>query len=283
VVSPAKSEILSTRFGLEIVCTRTIADGDCSADTLLIAGTAGPFDRAPQLELLDWIRYMAPRVRRLGSVCTGAFYLASAGLLDGRKATTHWQYCKELATRFPAVTVLTDPIFVRDGNIYTSAGITAGVDLALALVEEDCGHRLSLEVARELVVYIRRSASQSQLSAALGQQVADHIAIRELQQWIVDHLNEPLTVDRLAEMANMSPRNFARQFTREVGVTPARFVDGLRVDAARRRLEEAADPVEAVAAQVGFRTAQSMRRSFLRHLRIAPADYRRRTRPTTIQ
>ncbi len=196
IVSPTKSKVLGTRFGLEIVCTRTIFETDCSADTLLITGA--PLNESQRTELLDWIRTMAPRVRRLGSVCTGAFCLANAGLLDGRKATTHWRYCKELATQFPDVTVLTDPIFVRDGNVYTSAGITAGIDLALALVAEDCGHRVSMEVARELVMYVRRTARQSQLSAAISQQTADHIAIRDVQEWIVDHLDESLTVERLA-------------------------------------------------------------------------------------
>jgi transcriptional regulator GlxA family with amidase domain len=219
---------------------------------------------------------MAPNVRRIGSVCSGAFILAEAGLLDGRRATTHWGWCKELAQRYPRVKVDPDPIFVRDGSIYTSAGVTAGMDLALALVEEDHGRELALRVARQLVLFLRRPGGQSQFSAQLAVQAADREPLRELQAWIADHLNQDLSVEALADRVAMSPRNFARVFSREVGVTPARFVEQARVEAARRRLEESAHGVDAIASQCGFGTAESMRRAFLRRLHVPPSAYRHR-------
>jgi transcriptional regulator GlxA family with amidase domain len=282
VVSTTKSKSVTTKFGLDLLCTQSIHTIKGDIDTLLIAGLPDPLDNLPNAELTAWLRSVAPRVRRLASVCTGAFHLAHAGLLRNRRATTHWRYCEQLAARYPDIAVDPNPIYVRDGNVYTSAGITAGIDLALAMVEEDCGHRVALDVARDLVVYLRRPAGQSQFSAALSQQTATRHCLRELQGWIVDHLDQRLAVEELAELANMSPRNFARLFAREVGTTPAKFVERLRVEAARRRLEEASDSVDAVAAQVGFGSSQSMRRSFLRHLRVTPADYRSSVRTTTI-
>jgi transcriptional regulator GlxA family with amidase domain len=282
VASTKKSKQVKTKFGLDIICTQNIHAITGDIDTLLIAGVPDPLNNPPHPLLIAWLRAAAPRVRRLASVCTGAFHLAHAGLLKNRRATTHWRYCEQLANHYPGIAVDPEPIYMRDGNIYTSAGITAGIDLSLALVEEDCGHRVALDVARELVVYLRRPAGQAQFSAALSQQTADRHSIRELQRWAVDHLDQRLAVDELAELANMSPRNFARLFVREVGTTPAKFIERLRLDAARRRLEEASDSVDAVAAQVGFGSSQSMRRSFLRHLRMTPADYRSQIRTNTI-
>jgi transcriptional regulator GlxA family with amidase domain len=215
-------------------------------------------------------------------VCTGAFVLAAAGLLDGRRATTHWRSCASLARRYPQITVDADPIFVRDGNIYTSAGVTAGMDLALALVEEDHGREVALHVARELVLFLRRPGGQSQFSAQLAVQAADREPLRELQAWIADHLDQDLSIPALAARVAMSERNFARVFTREVGVTPARFVETARIEAARRRLEESSHGVEAVAAQCGFGTAESMRRTFLRRLRVPPSAYRHRFTSTAV-
>lgn len=209
-----------------------------------------------------------------GAVCTGAFYLAEAGLLTGRRATTHWNYCERLSRRFPDVRVETEPIFVRDGNVYTSAGITAGIDLALALVDEDHGHKLAIEIARELVVFVRRSADQAQVSATLAQQFADRASIRELQSVLVDRLDSELSVEDMASMVYMSPRNFARLFARETGTTPARYVERLRVEAARRRLAEGREGVDTIALQVGFGSSRSMRRAFLRTLQVTPAAYR---------
>ena len=220
----------------------------------------------------------APRVRRLASVCSGTFLLAEAGLLDGRRVTTHWRGCDELARRYPALTVERDPIFVRDGTVYTSAGVTAGMDLALALVEEDHGRQLALRVARQLVMFLKRPGGQSQFSAQLALQTADREPLRELQAWIADHLDGDLSVPVLAAEVAMSERNFARVFTRDVGVTPARFVERARVEGARRRLEESADGVEMVAARCGFGSAEVMRRAFLRLLGVPPSAYRGRFR-----
>jgi len=251
-------------------------------DTLLVAGGRGTAAALRDRPLIAWLRSMAPRVRRVGSVCSGSFLLAEAGLLDGRRATTHWGWCDTLAKQYPAVTVAPDPIFVRDGNVYTSAGVTAGMDLALALVEEDHGRALALEVARQLVMFLRRPGGQSQFSAQLAVQSADREPLRELQAWITEHPDADLSVPTLARRVAMSPRNFARVFTREVGMTPARFVESVRVEAARRRLEESAHGVDSVATACGFGTAESMRRAFLRIVRVPPAAYRHRFRVSTL-
>ncbi|HYO82752.1 MAG TPA: GlxA family transcriptional regulator [Bryobacteraceae bacterium] len=272
-----------TKFGLELVCTQLLRRVGQEVDTVLVAGSNNPVVGAAEPALLQWLRDIAPRVRRLGSVCTGAFYLAQAGLLAGRRATTHWRYCERLSKQFPDVRVETEPIFVRDGNIYTSAGITAGIDLALALVEEDHGHKLAIEIARELVVFIRRSADQAQFSATLSQQSADRSCIRELQRILVDRLDTHLTIEEMASLVNMNPRNFARVFARETGATPARYLERLRVEAARRRLREGRDGVDTIAGQVGFGSSKSMRRAFLRTLRITPAAYRDHYENTSIQ
>src|SRR5262249_52522221 len=195
---------------------------------------------------------------------TGTFILAATGLLDGRRATTHWAWCASLASMFPAVHVDPDPIFVRDGNLYSSAGVTAGMDLALSLVEEDLGRTAALETARQLVLFLRRPGGQSQFSAQLSAQAAERQPLRELVAWIVDHPDADLSVEALARRAAMSPRHFARVFTREVGTTPARYVETVRVEAARRRLEEATNGVDAIADACGFGTAETMRRALLR-------------------
>jgi transcriptional regulator GlxA family with amidase domain len=262
--------------GLRLVADRPVRAVRSGIDTLLVAGGVGTPSALRERNLLEWLRRMAPRVRRLGSVCTGAFLLAEAGLLDGRAATTHWRHCAALAERYPKVKVDPDPIFVRDGNVYTSAGVTAGMDLALALVEEDHGRRVALAVARELVLFLRRPGSQSQFSAQLTVQAADREPLRELQAWIADHPGADLSVAALASRVAMSPRNFARVFARELGLTPARFVENVRVEAARRRLEESSLGVDAIAADCGFGTAESMRRAFVRALRVAPSAYRSR-------
>ncbi|MCW3064830.1 MAG: AraC family transcriptional regulator, partial [Solirubrobacterales bacterium] len=198
------------------------------------------------------------------------------GFLDGRRATTHWAWCRQLADAHPEIEVDPEPIWIRDGRIYTSAGVTAGMDLALALVEEDLGRDVALEVARYLVLFLRRPAGQSQFSVQLQGQVAERDAVRELQQFVHEHPEADLSVTALAGRASMSPRHFARTFHRQVGVTPARYVEGVRLEAARRRLEESRDPVEGVALTCGFGTPESMRRAFLRGLGVAPSEYRRR-------
>ncbi len=227
--------------------------------------------------LTDWLRLAARRSRRVTSVCTGAFLLARAGLLDGRRATTHWNACDALARHYPSIEVEPDPIFVRDGNVYTSAGVTAGIDLALALVEEDLGREAALTVARDLVLFIRRPGGQAQFSAGLAGQAASRPGVRDLQGWIADHLDHDLSVPALAERAFMSPRNFARVFAREVGVTPAAYVESLRLERARTLLETSDElQLEEVALRCGFGTVETLRRVFGRRLGVNPNAYRSR-------
>jgi transcriptional regulator GlxA family with amidase domain len=270
---------LTMSNGLRFVVEKSIEGLDPALDTLMVAGGMGITAAMSDPRLVGWLRKIAPRVRRLCSVCTGTFLLAEAGLLSGRRATTHWRFCNALARRYPAIQVQTDPIFVRDGNVYTSAGVTAGIDLALALVEEDHGRRVALGVARELVMFLRRPGGQSQFSVQLAAQSADREPIRDLQGWIADHLSEDLSVGRLARRSAMSARNFARVFLRETGLTPAAFVTRTRVEAARRRLEESADGIDLVAEHCGFGTRESMRRAFIRSLHVPPGAYRSRFRP----
>src|SRR5579884_1234245 len=214
-----------TSSGLTLVPDRALADFSGPLDTLVVAGGWGVRDAARDPETVAWVRAAAARSRRVASVCTGAFLLARAGLLDGRRATTHWSSCARLAREHPAVEVVTDAIYVRDGNVYTSAGVSTGIDLALALVEEDLGRRVALDIARSLVLFVRRPGGQAQFSATLAGQSASRPGIRELQAWISEHLDHDLSIPALAERAFMSPRNFARVFSREAGVTPGAYVD----------------------------------------------------------
>ncbi len=269
---------VETQSGIRVVAARALGAIRGGVDTLLVAGGLGTQTALGNRPLLAALRRLAPRVRRLGSVCSGSFLLAEAGLLDGRRATTHWMWCETLAERYPRVRVEPDPIFVRDGNVWTSAGVTAGMDLALALVEDDLGRDLALHTARQMVLFLRRPGGQSQFSAQLAAQAADRQPLRDLQAWVVDHPGADCSVTALARRVAMSPRNFARVFLRESGMTPAQYVERVRVEAARRRLEDSADGVDAIASGCGFGTAETMRRTFLRHLRVAPSDYRIRFR-----
>jgi transcriptional regulator GlxA family with amidase domain len=262
--------------GLRLLPDRAVAACRGPIDTLVVAGGLGAAAARHDDQLIAWLHAAAARSRRVASVCSGAFLLAKAGLLDGRRATTHWDSCAALARRHPEVTVEPDPIFIRDGNVYTSAGVTAGIDLALALVEEDAGHDAALEVARQLVVFVQRPGGQAQFSAQISHPPARRPALRELQAWLPDHLDEDLTVETLAERTFMSPRNFARAFRREVGVTPAAYVAELRVERARQELEAGDAPVEVVARRCGFGTVETMRRSFQRRVHASPAEYRDR-------
>jgi transcriptional regulator GlxA family with amidase domain len=245
--------------------------GDCDS-VLLVCGLASRSVRDAALSA--WLRKMAAGVRRLGAVCVGAFLLAEAGLLNGRRATAHWKFGRELAARHPDVRVEHDPLWVKDGNIYTSAGISAGIDLALAWVEEDCGVGLAHEAARELVLFLRRPGGQPQVSVSLASQASEMTSIRELQIWITEHLDARLSVEGLADRMSMSVRNFERVFTREVGTTPAHYVLQTRVEAARRQLECTNAGLKEVAAAVGFSSEVLMRRAFVRILGITPRRYR---------
>lgn len=226
--------------------------------------------------LFDWLRSMKPRVRRLGAVCVGAFLFAAAGLLNGRRATAHWKFGTELAKRYPNVKVEFDHLWVKDQNIYTSAGISAGIDLALAWAQEDCGSALAHEAARELVLFLRRPGGQRQLSVALASQAAEMNSLQELQVWIAENLGRKLTIRELAQRASMSIRNFERVFMREVGRTPARHVAQMRVEAARRQLECTNRGLKQIAAGTGFGSVDLMRRAFVRHLGMTPRRYRQR-------
>ena len=224
--------------------------------------------------LSAWLKKMAVEVRRLGAVCVGAFLLAEAGLLNGRRATAHWKFGRELAARYPGVRVEHDPLWVKDGNIYTSAGFSAGIDLALAWVEEDCGAGLAHEAARELVLFLRRPGGQPQVSVSLASQASEMTSIRELQIWIAEHLETRLSVEDLADRMSMSVRNFERVFTREVGTTPSQYVLQVRVEAARRQLERTDRGLKHVASAAGFGSIDVMRRAFVRRLGITPRRYR---------
>lgn len=259
--------------GLSLVADKHYRDVWSEVDTLLVVGGTGA-RTATDPKLIAWLQKMAVKVRRLGSVCTGAFLLAQAGLLDGRSATTHWAYARELASRYPGVSVDSNPIWIRDGNVYTSAGVTTGMDLALAFVEQDHGSHAALAVARELVLFLRRPGWQAQFSVSLSTQVVRNKSLFDLQVWMSENLDRELSVETLAERAAMSSRNFARSFVREVGITPARYVEQLRLEAARRRLEQTRMSLEEVASACGFGSAETMSRAFLRCLGTTPARYR---------
>lgn len=268
----------TTSSGLTIGPTTSLPDPGERIDTVIIAGGNGTPDAIVDGRITDWLRAAAPNVRRLTSVCSGAFLLAEAGLLEGRRATTHWSVCELLQSLHPSTTVESDAIYVRDGNIATSAGVTAGMDLSLALVEEDLGRDVALAVARRLVLFVRRPGGQSQFSAQLEAQTAEREPLKDLQAYIHEHPADDLSVAALAERAAMSPRHLARLFAREVGVTPAVYVERVRVEVARRLLEETNLGLDAVAAAAGFGSVETLRRSFHRRLHVSPSDYRARFR-----
>lgn len=262
---------------LSFAAQRHFHDVKGKADSVLLAcGLATRAARDPALFV--WLRKMASQVRRLGSVCVGSFLFAEAGLLNGKRATTHWRFGREMASRYPRVKVEFSPIWVRDGNIYTSAGISAGIDLALAWVEEDCGGRISHEIAREFVLFLRRPGGQTQLSASLSAQSSEMKMIHELQVWIAENLHNDLSVQKLADRAGMSVRNFERVFTRELGKTPSHYVLQMRAEAVRRQLEGTDLGLKQIAAACGFSSTDSMRRAFLRSMGTTPRAYRRQFR-----
>ena len=268
---------LRTSSGLELIAARRYQDVD-STDTLLVTGGIGFREACADDRLRDWLIGQARKVKRLGSICTGSIVLAHAGLLDHRRATTHWAYCADLAGAGHDLEVDADAIFVRDGPVYTSAGVTAGMDMALAMVEEDWGQPVAVAIARELVMYLKRPGGQSQFSGHLRAQTLESGRLQETRLWILDHLGEDLTVAALAAHATMSERSFTRRFSEQTGQTPAKFVEQARVRAARRKLEETALPIETIAARCGFGSSETMRRSFMRQLGIPPSSYRDRFR-----
>ncbi|MFD7084653.1 GlxA family transcriptional regulator [Streptomyces sp. NPDC002181] len=273
-VSPGGAPV-RTSSGLTLV-----PDGDLESarpgagTTLLVPGGQYRGDFEPRLT--EWLRTYGSGAERLVSVCTGGLLLAEAGLLDGRRATTHWYACERMARDYPRVTVEPDPIYVRDGPVATSAGVTAGIDLALALVEEDHGRELALRIARHLVVFLRRPGNQAQFSAQLAAQTAQRDPLREVQQWITEHPDADLGVEALAARARLSPRHFARAFRQETGVTPGRYVERVRVEHARRLLEDTGDGIAEISRASGYGTPEALRRAFVKTLGQPPAEYRRR-------
>ena len=275
---------VKTSAGVALVADRAFGGRVGPIDTLIVPG--GRKDAVARARsdphLIAVVRRLAPKVRRLASVCTGTFILAEAGLLEGRTVTTHWSACGRLAEEFPRTTVEPDRIFVRDGSVYTSAGVTAGIDLALGMIEDDLGRDWALTIARRLVVYLKRPGGQSQFSAPLSTQFKDAEILKGTPAWIVANLSGYLSVASLAERAGMSERTFARTFRREMKTTPAKFVEAARLDVARHRLEESALPLETLARDLGFGSSERMRRSFQRQIGIGPDEYRQRWRRSTI-
>lgn len=260
--------------GLQLVASRRYADVK-DADTLLVAGGIGWEEATRDRALLAWLCSQARRVERLGSICNGAMLLAAAGLLEGRTATTHWAYLDRLARLSPKSRVDREALYVRSGNIYTSAGVTAGMDLALALVEQDHGKATALAVAQELVLFLKRPGGQSQFSRHLQAQRRDDL-FGELELWMLEHPSEDMSVERLARRMSMSPRHFARLFAERLGESPGAYVRRLRVEQARRRIEEGALKLKQVARECGFADEQSLRRGFQALVGITPAEYRQR-------
>jgi transcriptional regulator GlxA family with amidase domain len=279
IVAPDPAPFFMTN-GMQVIPHAAMRDVRGPIDTLMIAGGEGTRKMATEPRVLEWTRDAATRSRRVTSVCSGAFVLGAAGLLDGRRATTHWAWCDTLAQLYPGVEVERDAIFVVDGDIYTSAGVTAGMDLALALVEEDLGADAAREVAQQLVVFLRRPGGQSQFSAQIAAPAAEREPLREVQAYIAANVAADLSVPALAERAAMSPRNFARAFRRETGMTPAGYVESARVEQARIALEGSDAQVESIARHCGFGTVETMRRAFHRRLGVGPAAYRSRFRPS---
>lgn len=245
-------------------------------DTLVVAGGPGAESGEYDERYIQWIAQAAKRSRRVASICTGAFVLAAAGLLDGKQAVTHWNFCDRLAKEFPAVKVQPDPIYLRDGSTYTSAGITAGIDLCLALLEEDHGHQAALSVARQLVMFLVRPGGQAQYSHMLSRQAASSEPLRELQVYMLENLQADLSVETLAERMHMSPRHFSRVCLREMKLNPGQFVERLRVEAAQQMIDSTSKGLKEIAEACGFGSADSMRRIFVRVLGVTAGDYTKR-------
>ncbi|HEX3367167.1 GlxA family transcriptional regulator [Phenylobacterium sp.] len=273
-VLAAQAGAVASSAGVSLAAERL---GDGPYDTIVVAGGAGTRDLPALAEVVTWLKAAAPRARRVASVCSGAYILAEAGLLDGRRATTHWSRSDDFARRYPRVRLEPDRIFTRDGEVWASAGITAGIDLSLALIEDDLGGEVAKQTAQQLVVHQRRPGGQSQFSALLDMG-GPNGRFADLMEWIRERLAEPLHVERLADRAAMSPRHFARAFAAETGVTPAKAVERLRLEAARVRVEAGHEPIDRVALAAGFGDPERMRRAFLRAFGQPPQALRRAAR-----
>ncbi|PSL91175.1 GlxA family transcriptional regulator [Pseudomonas sp. R9.37] len=273
-VIAAQAEPVMTSAGLALVAAPLPA-ADAPCDTLVIAGGWGVYGAAEDAALVDWVTQKARHTRRMTSVCTGAFLLAASGLLDGCRVATHWTRCEELARKFPSLTVEANPIFIQQGSVWTSAGVTAGIDLCLALVEEDLGRAVALEAARHLVVFLKRPGGQAQYSVALSLQKGDG-RFADLHAWMAENLTLDLNIPTLAAQAGMSERSFVRHYRAETGQTPARAVELIRVETARRQLADSTASIKRIAVQCGFGCEETLRRSFLRALEVTPQAYRER-------
>jgi transcriptional regulator GlxA family with amidase domain len=268
---------LRSSSGVRLVPDLAIGDAaEMKIDTLLVAGCPNAAEVRPDIAVVEWLRRMAPRARRYGSVCSGAFLLAATGLIDGRHVTTHWAVAQQLALHHPAITVEEDAIHVRDGRLRTAAGVTAGLDLALALVEEDLGREVAMKVAAQLVMFFKRPGGQMQFSRKGEAAPAGRSALQEVQRWVAASPATDHSVASLAKRMELSPRHFARLFRSEVGITPAAWVKAVRVTAARRLLEDGQHTPKQVAALCGFADADTLRRAFARQVGVTPADYRKR-------
>lgn len=276
VVASESGGLITTSAGLQVMTVALAALDSLAIDTIIAPGGCKGDEYYTPPALIAWIRRRAPGVRRLCSVCTGAFLLAAAGQLDGRRVATHWEWAERLQHAYPAIEVDPDRIFIRDGAVWTSAGVTAGIDLTLALVEDDFGHKIAIHTARQLVMFMKRSGGQSQFSAPLSAQAAEVDDFVELHAWVAAHLDQDLRIERLADHVNMSPRNFARVYLAKAGRTPARMVEALRLEAARRLLEETDLPLKRIAALTGHVDEQNLRRTFQRRMSVTPGAYRER-------
>jgi transcriptional regulator GlxA family with amidase domain len=278
--NPGTEANLQTNRGIALAGAIPIREITGPIDTLVIVGGPGAETGFYEESFVAWIAEASTRSRRVASVCTGAFLLGAAGLIDGKKVVTHWKFCDELARRFPLASVQSDPIYLKDGALYTSAGITAGIDLSLALVEEDLGHEAALHVARFLVMFLVRPGGQAQYSHMLSRQSITSKPLRELQVWTLENLRENLTVEKLAERIGMSPRHFTRVCLRETKMNPGQFVDRMRVEAAQQMIDSSSMGLKEIADTCGFRSADAMRRTFLRVLGVTAGEYANRFKST---
>jgi len=274
LASPVNTKRIPTKSSVELHCATTVTAITQPIDTLIVAGFSMVLLQKGG-RFFQWLKDIYPKVNRICSVCVGAYALAEAGILDGKQATTHWEYSQQFQQRYPMVKVDTDPFFTRDTNIYTSGGVSSGIDLALALVEEDHGRELALQIARKLIIQLKRPGYQAQFSRLLEIHRLENSIGGKLYTWMIRHLEEDLSIEHLAHRSNMSVRNFARVFLKETGVTPAKFVEKVRVEVARRYLEDSDMSIDQIAEKCGLGGLISMRRTFIRHMNISPSDYRR--------
>jgi transcriptional regulator GlxA family with amidase domain len=280
LANPGLERTLQTNRGVVLADATPIAEVQGPIDTLVIAGGPGAESGSYDPNFIAWIAKAGSQARRVASICTGAFLVAEAGLLNGKQAVTHWTFCDRLAREYPKVAVHPEPIFLRDGSIYTSAGITAGIDLSLTLVEEDHGYETALRIARFLVMFLVRPGGQAQYSHMLSHQAITSQPLRELQVWMLQHLREHLTVESLAERVGMSARHFTRVCLRETGMNPGQFVDRMRVEAAQQMIDSSSRGLKEIADSSGFQSADAMRRTFLRVLGVTAAEYASRFKST---